>query len=194
MAPIFVFFGLIASGKSSLAEEFARRQGLCCHNSDRVRKELAGAAAALGRGTAVDQGIYSPEFSRRTYDALLARAEADLLGGQPGTVLDASYQQRSERQRVRDLALRLGSPVLFLLCRCPEDEMRRRMEERARDPLAVSDGRWEIYLAQRERFEVPEELAATELLTIETTQPVDLLAQDLIRSLAARRPPVGRHR
>ncbi len=177
---IYVFFGLIASGKSSLAEEFSRRLGMVYANSDRLRKELAGADAARGRGAAVDQGIYTPAFTRRTYDALLTRAEQEVVRGAGGVVLDGSYQQRAERQRVRDLAARLGSAVVFVLCQCPEEEMRRRMEERARDPLAVSDGRWEVYLAQRQRFEPPTELTASQLLVVETTRPVAQLADDLV--------------
>ena len=69
---VWVFFGLIASGKSYLAEAWAARHSFVHLNSDRVRKELAGAAAANGRGAGADQGIYTPEFSRRTYDELLA--------------------------------------------------------------------------------------------------------------------------
>ncbi len=187
-ATICVFFGLIASGKSSLAEEFSRRLDAPYANSDRLRKELAGAEAGRGRGAAVDQGIYTPAFTRRTYDALLVRAEQEIVRGAGLVVLDGSYQQCSERQRVRDLATRLGSRVLFVLCRCPEEEMRRRMDERARDPLAVSDGRWEVYLAQRQRFEAPTELAPSQILVLDTTRPVAQLADDLITQLAGAGP------
>ena len=44
---IFVFFGLIASGKSTLAEHFAKRYHLPYYNTDRVRKELAGIIQAI---------------------------------------------------------------------------------------------------------------------------------------------------
>ena len=71
---VWVFFGLIASGKSYLAEAWADRHGFAHYNSDQIRKELAGASSVSGRGEAPNQGIYTPEFSRRTYDELLQRA------------------------------------------------------------------------------------------------------------------------
>jgi len=168
---LFAFFGLIASGKSTLAQAFAEKNGMGYHNSDVVRKELAGLKAKDGREAGFAQGIYSREFTEKTYSALLERAENDLRSG-VSTVLDASYQDRHERERVRKLAEKLAVPLYFVLCICPEEEMKRRMEIRARDPKAVSDGRWEIYLKQKERFRPPEELPPGTLLTMETLGPV----------------------
>ncbi|OGR06008.1 MAG: hypothetical protein A2511_04255 [Deltaproteobacteria bacterium RIFOXYD12_FULL_50_9] len=166
-----MFFGLIAAGKSSLAAAWAQQSGFVWLNSDRVRKDLAGLPPRASRLESVDQGIYSQEFTRRTYDALLEQGAGEIRASR-SVVLDASYQSMAERQRVRDLAGRLGVRVCFILCVCPESEMERRMAERARDPLAVSDGRWEIYLRQKERFEAPTELSTAELITINTEQPV----------------------
>ena len=181
-AAIYVFFGLIATGKSTIASAWAARNGLSYHNSDVVRKKLAGAVAATGRGHNMDQGIYSADFSARTYAALLERAERDILRG-CGVVLDASYQYRKDREQVRLLARRLGIPCRFILCVCPEEEMKRRMEQRALDPTAVSDGRWEIYLQQKMRFQPPDELAAGELLLLSTDPPVEEALANLSNSL-----------
>ncbi|HBI14888.1 MAG TPA: hypothetical protein DDY20_05150 [Desulfobulbaceae bacterium] len=178
MARIVVFFGLIASGKSTLAEQYASQQGLPWYNTDLVRKELAGLAAGERRQDGYQQGIYTSEFSRRTYQALLDRAAADILAGRPGAVLDGSYNRRAERDEVRRLAAQLGIPCTFVLCQCGEEEVRRRLAERARDPQAVSDGRWEIYLTQKETFEAPAEVPAEELIVMNTEAPVaDLLAE-----------------
>jgi len=53
--------------------------------------------------------------------------------------------------------------------------MRERMEQRQHDPQAVSDGRWEVYLQQKARFEMPNELKAEQLLTVDTNQTLDTL-------------------
>lgn len=53
--------------------------------------------------------------------------------------------------------------------------MRERMEQRRHDPQAVSDGRWEVYLQQKARFEMPSELGAEQLITIDTNQGLDAL-------------------
>jgi len=179
-AGIYVFFGLIASGKSTLARGWAEHRGCACYNSDIVRKELAGLAPTAKRPAPLEQGIYSPEFSRQTYDGLLALAERDLAAGRREVVLDASYQARAERDRVRQLAARLGCRILFILCTCPETEIRRRLAWRAVDPAAVSDGRWEIYLQQRRLFEPPDECRPDECFAMDTAAPLP----DLVRQLA----------
>lgn len=175
---IWVFFGLIAAGKSVLAENWAARHGMTYLNSDRIRKELAGISPVTGRQEALDRGIYASGFSRRTYSEMLLRAAEVIKQGGP-VVLDASYQSRQERDRVRELARRLGVDVFFVLCNCPEEEIMRRLEIRRDDPAAVSDGRPEIYLAQKGRFEKPEELAETELVEFSTDQDLNILLGQL---------------
>ncbi|HIJ89416.1 MAG: AAA family ATPase [Desulfobulbaceae bacterium] len=174
---LFIFFGLIATGKSTVAQAWAERHTLAYYNSDVVRKELAGLSPQTHQRETADQGIYTSEFTARTYAALLARAEQDITRGR-GVVLDASYQRKSDRDQVRMLAQRLGVRLYCILCICPEEEMKRRMAKRALDPEAVSDGRWEIYLKQKERFEPPAELTPAQLITLSTDLPVEaVLAQ-----------------
>jgi predicted kinase len=174
---IWVFFGLIASGKSTLAEKWADRHQLAHFNSDRIRKELAGIAPTADQRESLDKGIYSSEFSRRTYDELMVRAEKECKAGR-SVILDASYQSRSERQKVRVLADRLGVDLFFVLCNCPEEVTMERLAVRGRDPEAVSDGRPEIYRRQKERFAAPDELGNDELFNLSTVGPIgDLLDQ-----------------
>ncbi|MDH4320181.1 MAG: AAA family ATPase [Desulfobulbaceae bacterium] len=180
---LFIFFGLIASGKSTLGQAFADRNDVRYYNSDVIRKELAGQLAQNGRQAGFDQGIYTKAFTEKTYSALLTRAEADLSAG-ISVALDASYQDPTERLRVRKLAEQLALPIYFVLCLCPEDEMKRRMEMRALDPKAVSDGRWEIYLQQKERYRSPDELPPGSLITINTDDSVANLLATLERLLA----------
>ncbi len=180
---LFIFFGLIASGKSTLGQAFADHHDVRYYNSDVIRKELAGELSRNGRQSGFDQGIYSRAFTEKTYTALLARAEADLAAG-VSVALDASYQDRAERLRVRALAEQFAVPLYFVLCLCPEAEMKRRMEVRALDPTAVSDGRWEIYLKQKERYRSPDELPPGSLITINTDDSVANLLTTLERLLA----------
>lgn len=174
MKGVLVFFGLIASGKSTLAEAFALRQGVMYLNTDRVRKELAGLAATERRPDEQDQGIYSREYTEKTYQAMLDAAGRELRQGR-GIVLDGSYSRRMERDRVRECARKAGAAMSFILCRCSEEETRRRLEVRARDPQAVSDGRLEIYLKQKDTFEPPDELTDAQLLVLDTEAELDEL-------------------
>jgi len=179
---LFVFFGLIATGKSTLAQTWAKAEGLEYYNSDRVRKELAGLAAECSRKESLGQGIYSKEFSRKTYTALLEKAEENLQAGR-SVVLDGSYQAISERDRIRELTRRYQAQVRFVLCQCSESVLKERLKMRAKDPKAVSDGRWEIYLEQKKRFFPPDELEKDELLVFSTEAEVDLLIKELTPKL-----------
>ena len=179
---VYVFFGMIATGKTVLSEAWAAHKKLRCFNSDRVRKELAGIAPAARRREGVDAGIYTKDFSRKTYEALLGKAAAELQAGK-SVVLDASYQHAVDRHEISTLAKGKGARVYFILCQCPEAEMKRRMELREQDASAVSDGRWEIYRKQKERFEPPDEIPAANLFIINTNGPAADLLEELKRKL-----------
>ena len=179
---LYVFFGMIATGKSTLARAWSHHKQLRYYNSDRVRKELAGISPTAGQRQAMDSGIYSREFSRKTYGALLNKAEISLQRGD-ALILDASYQYARDRRELRNLARTLNSRVYFILCQCPEKEMKRRMALRAQDPASVSDGRWEIYLKQKQRFQPPDELSAAELIIINTQAPLEELLEELDKKL-----------
>ena len=164
--------GLIASGKSTLARLWAEHHGLASFNSDVIRKELAG--RQHGTGTDFGSGIYTPEFSRRTYDELLRRAAHELGQGR-SVVLDASYHRRAERQRVLDLCGEHGWAFCFILCFCSREQTRQRLARRAKDPHAVSDGTWDIFVKQEKVFEYPEELSPAHFISLETSHPPDQL-------------------
>lgn len=180
---LYVFFGLIASGKSTLAAQFAKRYDLPYFNTDLVRKQLAGIDPSIRKPDQFNQGIYTSEFTRKTYQAMLDKAEAEIRGGHNAVVLDGSYSNIDERAKVLDLATALQAGCVFIHCICSEETVRERLEQRARDPLAVSDGRWEIYMVQKEKFHFPAELDSAQLVTVQTEQPVDMLVEKLASTL-----------
>jgi predicted kinase len=183
VATIYIFFGLIASGKSTLAAQFASGYNLPYVNTDRVRKDLAGINPTAKQADQLNQGIYTREFTRQTYQAMLDQAAEAIRAGQEGIVLDGSYASEKERSRVIGLAESLAVEYVFIQCVCSEGTVKQRLEARARDPQAVSDGRWEIYLVQREKFQPPAELENSRLITIDTEQPVDKLVETLAQIL-----------
>ncbi len=176
---LLVFYGMIATGKSYLASAWAEQYGLPYYNSDRVRKELAGLTPQRSQQEEVDQGIYTPAFSRRTYDALLDYAESHFQkDAQACVVLDGSYQSEKERGLVQD---RFGGRVrvLFVHCFCGEAVVKERLEQRARDSSAVSDGRWEIYLAQKKRFQAVTALEQKQVIELDTDAPLQQLLRQV---------------
>jgi len=172
---LYVFFGLIASGKSTLSDLFGQKYGWPCYNTDRVRKELAGLAASERRTEGLGEGIYSSEFTKKTYQSLLGRARDDFKRGACAVILDGSYGKRTDRRQVLDLAGTMGTQIFFILCSCSDDEVKRRLALRAKDPDAVSDGRWDIFIKQKESFEFPDELQSNQLIRLNTEGAPELL-------------------
>ena len=177
-----VFFGMIASGKSTLGQAWAQQHRAPYYNTDRVRKELAGLQPTERRPEAADEGIYAAGFTERTYRTMLERAAADFSRGAGMVVLDGSYSRRSDREAVRRMAEGCGAKSVFVLCACSEREVQRRLALRARDHDAVSDGRWEIYLRQQEVFELPD-AEERDCLRIDTEQEVTALLAALTGQL-----------
>ena len=172
---IIVFFGMTASGKSTIAGAYAAAKAIPYYNTDRMRKKLAGLLPTDKRPDAVGQGIYSADFSCKTYAAMLEQAAADLEQGQPVILLDGSYSNKKERAAVVEMAGHYDAMPFFIYCTCSADEVRRRLEQRAADETAVSDGRWEIYQHQLDTFTDPALSTAGCLVRLDTEQELAVL-------------------
>jgi len=177
---VVVFFGLSGSGKSYLASRWAARRGYSYYNSDEVRKDLAGEEPSSRHHVPFNEGLYSVEMTRRTYREMLDRALASSAGADvEGVVLDGAFGSVEQRQAVID---RFGgrAQIFFILCSCPESVSRKRFELRSQDEQAVSDGRWEIFVQQREKFEPPDELTPQQIKYIDTEAEPEKLLQELL--------------
>lgn len=170
--------GLIASGKSSVAEALGAEIAAPVISSDRTRKaELSGELTAPVHVAAFREE-YSEERTERVYAEVMRRARVVLASGR-SVVIDASFRTRWQRSLARSLALELGVPFSFVECRAPEPRLRERLERRARGP-SVSDGRLEIFDAFVRSYEPVTELSDRERVVLDT-------AGTLASSLAALR-------
>ncbi len=177
---LLITTGLVGTGKTTLAQTLAKRSGLVVISSDVLRKQLAGIPQTEHRYEEFSSGIYSDEFSRRTYDTMFARAKEILLSGN-SVVLDASFIKRSERQRAKGLAEDTGAHFIIVECRLDADRIRRRLARRAKDGT-VSDGRWEIYRPQRRSLE-PVLSGEAGHLAVDASLPVDVIAGQVLDRL-----------
>jgi uncharacterized protein len=188
---LIVVCGAAGTGKSTVARLLRYRAGFEVLNSDRIRKHLAGLAETARAASEYSSGIYSPDFTRRTYDAMAVEAETALREG-AGMIVDATFKDASERRRFREMAERLGVPALFVECRASEGEIIRRLRDRERKGNEVSDATAEIYLKQRAEFMPIAELPARCHIVIDTTETRAQIAsrveQALERLLSPARP------
>lgn len=184
---IVVVLGLSGTGKSSVARALHDRLGLPVVNSDSVRKRIAGIAQSARAGGGYSEGIYSEDFTRRTYSAMLEEARAN-LSAHRGVILDATYREPENRRAVLAAARSAGVPVLFAQCRCEEKEIIRRLEQRAREARDPSDATVEVYLRQRSEFSPLTEIPAACRIMLETSgDPIDtaLMIEDRLAQMYA---------
>jgi len=174
---IVVIFGLMATGKTTLARALGQALGLPVVESDRVRKALVGMAPTTRATVEFGQGIYAADFSSRTYEEMRRQVATHLAAGQ-SLILDGSYKRAGERELVRQLAREHRAAAVFVYCECPPTEARRRAGIRLTDPQAVSDGRVELFEAQIRDFDplMPEDRP---LLRLDTNRELGVVLEEL---------------
>lgn len=179
---LFLTAGLMGSGKSYQAYEFARRWGAEIIRSDVLRKELFDMKPTDRRYEDFGKGIYSDDISTFVYDKALERAAEKIKQGQP-VIIDASFKKRLDRQKAFRLAEALGVDFYVLECICPDDITQRRLERRMKDNDNPSDGRWELFRKQKNDFEVINEVPANRLFKIDTSADPEITRQEIIRKI-----------
>ena len=108
-----------------------------------------------GGGSIKRSGLYDAESTKRTYAALLERAESVLRAGRP-VIVDAAFTKQAQRAPFLALGAQLGVPAPIAHLRCDDATLRQRLEARSAEGKDISDGRLELLDAQRRSFEPPE--------------------------------------
>lgn len=188
---VLVIFGLIATGKTTLARALGQSQGWPVIHSDVVRKTLAGLSPTSRVPVNFGAGIYSEEFSRRTYQEMLRQAR-QYLEAEPAIILDGSYKRARDRLQVLELAKEFGAQVVFIYCTCSSAEVQRRLSQRRHNLQAISNGRVELLTAQQQDFDPLDDLPACLLLHLETGRPLATVLrelEDFLQTLIKNYPP-----
>jgi aminoglycoside phosphotransferase family enzyme/predicted kinase len=187
--------GVMGTGKSTLAQALQREVGWASCSSDTIRKHLAGLQPAQPQEATFGAGIYSADWTARTYQRLLEAAQAALVAGR-SVIVDASFSRRADRLAMARLAAKYKARAVFVECTCsPEvalDRLARRWAERvAGQPESMpqvalaSDGRPALYEAQRAAWEhsSDEEDRTIEHLEVDTARPLAVEVEQVIEAL-----------
>ncbi len=187
--------GLMGTGKSTLAHALHRELGWTLFSSDTERKRLAHLDPGQPLAHAFGQGLYSEQWTRRTYHALEQKARTQLAAGR-SVLLDASFLRRADREAMIRVARSQAASVVFVECRCsPEvalQRLARRWQARTQSSKAASngalfasDGRPDLYEAQRRAYEHVDarEKDACEHLLISTEQPPVVSLEQVLEKL-----------
>ncbi len=126
---LLITHGPSGSGKTTLSQELIESLGAVRIRSDVERKRLAGFDIDSHTDSALGNGIYSPEWTTRTYAHLLELARLGLDAGFT-IIVDATFQHRQQRDAFRRLAAEQGAPFLILDIRTDEQVLRERIRNR----------------------------------------------------------------
>ena len=163
---IWVVCGMIASGKSTVAEALADALQIKTLRSDIVRKKLFDRQVFESQISGFGEGIYSEDATSLTYGKLLLLAQEEVEQDR-SVILDATFSQKNLRREALRLAEDMDADIIFVECRSPEAVVIQRLRERSKSP-SVSDARL-MHLAEfRSRYEPPDEIPPGIKITIDT--------------------------
>jgi uncharacterized protein len=182
--------GMSGTGKSALAGAIAVEWNMQVIASDIVRKELAGRDPLLRQPVEFGRGIYTSDFTRQTYREMMTRAREMLDEGR-SVILDATFSSQSTRQAATAMARDAGALLLCLECQASDDVVRERISLRERGEKTASDANWEVYLAQKERFEPVTELSGWQHITLDTGADLEVTVARANQSITVRLEPAG---
>ncbi len=178
-APLAVVIcGPAASGKSTLASGLSRRSGLPVVSSDALRKQAAGIPPTQRGATA----LYAPAVTRATYERLGQEALGVLARG-PGVIVDATCRSRDSRGLLLDRLDRPGLSRLVVLCELPRELALARAARRAQHAAHVSDATPQVVAEQYRSFQALDELPRGSVLTLDTTQQLEVQLAALTRGV-----------
>ena len=176
--------GVMGTGKSTLALSLHRQLGWVLFSSDTLRKCLVHLASDRPLAEEFGQGIYSREWTARTYEALVQEASRVLADGR-SVRLDATFLRRANRQAAARRATQFGAKTVFIECTCPRELALERLErhwtarlqgDRGNSDAAshASDARPALYDEQAACWEPsePDKEPESEHIVITTAQPL----------------------
>jgi len=181
---LLITHGFSGSGKTTLTTALLERMDLIRVRSDIERKRLFGVGALERTDSATDAGIYSAGASEQTYTKLAELAALILESGYSALV-DATFLKRSQRERFRSLALRLGAPFLLVDFRAPAHVLRQRISQRQEVGTDASEATTAVLEHQLRSAEPLQHDELEDVVVVDSTRD-DVSAMVLQRLVASR--------
>ncbi len=129
---LIITHGYSGSGKSTLAGQLAEKIGAFQIRSDIERKRLFGYGAKAQTDSDIDDGVYTPQASLKTYQYLKELAKAVLEAGFP-VIIDAAFLKHEQRNLFRQLADDCDVPFHITTFQASDRELCRRIKQRQND-------------------------------------------------------------
>jgi len=152
---LVIICGLPGTGKSTLAQELAKRWKAIHISSDSVRLRI------------LKERTYSEKEKQMVYEKMFEEARGLLKRG-ADAILDATFYQKNLREAARAMAETEKNGCILIECVLGEEKIKERMERRKMGKNE-SEATFEIYKKVKEEFEEIEE----KHLVINTEEPME---------------------
>jgi predicted kinase len=170
---LIVMHGFSGSGKTWLSQDLMLRLPAIRVRSDIERKRLHGLGETEDSGSAVAEGLYAPDARTGIYEQLANLAETILEAGH-SAIVDASFLDRAERDRFRDLANRAGSDFSIVSASASRQELLRRLDRRQSDSKDPSEADADVLRYQLEHADALDDDEREYVIEVATDEPVDI--------------------
>jgi aminoglycoside phosphotransferase family enzyme/predicted kinase len=179
---LVVVFGMIGTGKSTLAELISKELGCDVISSDKIRKEMLGIAPTERRYESFDKGIYSAATTDTVYNEIIKMGKHAAESGDI-VVLDASFSKRKYRELVTNAAKSFGISLFFVQTKASDKTVRERLLRREIVGESISDARLGIFENFKRGFEDLDELPKDRHLVVSTDKKPELVLRETLMGL-----------
>ncbi len=170
---LILMHGLSGSGKSYLAERVAATIQAIRIRSDVERKRLFQLEQELAQDQkqehsgSNEQGLYSAETSRKTFDRLLQLSQSIIAEG-ISCIVDATFISQAAREPFISWANHAKVPLVILHCEATESTSLHRLQQRAAVGSDASDADSKVYRQQKSTAEPLSPKETSYLITVDT--------------------------
>jgi len=182
---VLVVMGRVASGKTTLAQSFARELGWEIVSSDRLRKELSGLPVHRRTPAQLREKVYAKQMTEVVYGRLFGAAERAAKQG-AGVVLDATFSQRAKRAQLIELFTKLQVRFQIIEVLAENKIVQRRLARRETQRGEISDARSDDFVKLDQRYEPPVELPAACLIRLRTESAPQSTIQRALHEMVSR--------
>lgn len=185
---VIVTFGIIGTGKSTLAGMLGEELSCAAFSSDAVRKEITGTPAGERSYEGWEGGIYTSGITEMTYREIIGRALGE-AGKNRLAVLDASFSKRVWREYLLREAGFKGISVYFVRTTAALDEVELRLLRREKESVSISDAGAALLPRFLAEWEEPVEIKDGRYFEAGTERPGRELLDSLFREIIDKGAP-----
>jgi predicted kinase len=165
---LWIVFGMIATGKSTLAQEISERLDIKLFRSDVIRKELFTHETARWNTIPFKEGIYSKHATSLVYGKLFLLAQEEIDRGN-SVILDATFSSKDHRSEAFRMTENMDVNIVFVECKCRDTTILKRLEKRQTE-TSVSDARPKLFKNFKNDYEAPNEIRPEFYIAVDTEE------------------------